>query len=157
MRTTRSDLDRVQRISDERATRSRSEASLTILQGGGSVGNPRFLEEVLCLSVCLSSHLSHTMLPSTLSRIKCVRYIFIKKCVSSVYWSKLCLIMFPLVYIYVGRQHIFRNIFWSLSNYYLVGIWTRWYEFKSRKKDFTFLITFGNAINTTILLLPSRK
>ena len=37
MRTTRSDLDRVQRIAVGRWTRSRSEASPTSLQGGASV------------------------------------------------------------------------------------------------------------------------
>ena len=40
-------------------------------------------EEVLSLSICLSIHLSHTTETSTFSRIKCERYIFIKKCVCS--------------------------------------------------------------------------
>ena len=40
-------------------------------------------EEVLSLSICLSTHLSHTTETSTLSRIKCERYIFINKCVRS--------------------------------------------------------------------------
>ena len=40
-------------------------------------------EEVLSLSICLSTHLSHTTKTSTLSRIKCERYIFIKECVCS--------------------------------------------------------------------------
>ena len=43
-------------------------------------------EEVLSLHICLSTHLSHTTETSTLSRIKCERYIFfIKKCVSFVH------------------------------------------------------------------------
>ena len=55
-------------------------------------------EEVLSLSICLSTHLSHTTETSTLSRIKCERYIFIKKCVRSfLEVRKLCLIMFPLI------------------------------------------------------------
>ena len=34
-------------------------------------------EEVLSLSICLSTHLSHSTETSTLSRIKCERYIFL--------------------------------------------------------------------------------
>ena len=88
MRTTRADLERVQRITVERGTRSRAEASLTSLQGGASVGTPssrkkRWDKEVLSLSICLSTHLSHTTETSTLSRIKCEREIFIKKFVRS--------------------------------------------------------------------------
>ena len=45
MRITRSDLDGVQRIAVERGTRSRSEASLTSLQGSASVGTLWFQEE----------------------------------------------------------------------------------------------------------------
>ena len=57
-------------------------------------------EEVLSLSICLSTHLSHTTETSTLSRIKCERYIFIKKCVHLfIEVRKLCLIMFPLVFV----------------------------------------------------------
>ena len=105
MRTTRSDLDRVQRIGVERGTRSRSVASLTRLQGGASVGTPGswkkiWEEEVFPLSICLSNHPSHTTETSTLSRIKCERYVFIKKSVRSfIEVRKLCLIMFPLVYV----------------------------------------------------------
>ena len=40
-------------------------------------------EEVLSLSICLSIHLSHTTETSTFSRIKCERFIFIKKCIRS--------------------------------------------------------------------------
>ena len=43
--TTRSDLDWVQGIGVEQGTRSRSEASLTSLQGGASVGTPWLPEE----------------------------------------------------------------------------------------------------------------
>ena len=39
-------------------------------------------QEVISLSICFSTHLSHTTETSTLSRIKCERYIFIK-CVRS--------------------------------------------------------------------------
>ena len=50
--------------------------------------------------VCLSTHLSHTTETSTLSRIKCGRYIFIKKCDRSfIEVRKLCLIIFPLVFV----------------------------------------------------------
>ena len=59
-------------------------------------------EEVLSLSICLSTRLSHTAETSTLSRIKCERYIFIKKCVRSfIEVRKLCLIMFPVIFIFV--------------------------------------------------------
>ena len=61
MRTTQSDLDRVQRIEVERRTRSRSEASLTIrLASSTSVGTPWLpeedmgQEEVSYLSIYLS-------------------------------------------------------------------------------------------------------
>ena len=87
MRTTRSDLDRVPRIRVKRGTLSRSEASLTSSQGSASVGTPWLLEEDMgrrsLLSICLSNHLSHTTETSTLSRIMCERYIFMKKCVRS--------------------------------------------------------------------------
>ena len=57
-------------------------------------------EEVLSLSICLSTHLSHTTETSTLSRIKCERYIFIKKCVYSfIEVSKL----FPLVFVCIQQ------------------------------------------------------
>ena len=45
-------------------------------------------------------HISHTQPTSTLSRIKCERYIFIKKCVCSLK-SSLLLTMFPLIFVYV--------------------------------------------------------
>ena len=112
MRTTRSDLDRVQRITVERGTHSRSEASLTSSQGDASVGTPGSRKkiwevEVLSLNVCLSTHLSHTTETSTLSRIKCERYIFIMKCVRLfIEVRKLCLIMFPLVYVCGYRTHV---------------------------------------------------
>ena len=81
--TRRRDLDRVQRIAVERGICSRSEASLTSLQEGASVGTPRLLEEDIGrspLSLSLSICLSHIPETSTLLRIKCERYIFIKKC-----------------------------------------------------------------------------
>ena len=57
-------------------------------------------EEVFSLSICLPTHLSHTTETSTLSRIKCGRYIFIKKCVRSfIEVHKLCLIMFLLIFV----------------------------------------------------------
>ena len=58
MRTTRSDLDRVQRIAVERETRSRAEASLTSLKGGASVGTPWFLEEDMESRSPLSEYVS---------------------------------------------------------------------------------------------------
>ena len=85
MRTMLSDL---KRITVERGTRSQSEASLTTLQGGASVGTLWLLEEDMRISplseyICLSTHLSHTTETLILSRIKCERYVFIKKCVYS--------------------------------------------------------------------------
>ena len=62
--TTWSDLDRVQRIAVKWGTRSWSEASLTSLQGGASVGAPWLQEEdmgrrsPLSLCICLSIYLS---------------------------------------------------------------------------------------------------
>ena len=49
----------------------------------------------------LCTHLSHTSEKSTTSRIKCdISIYFIKKCVGSfIEVRKLCLIMFPLVYV----------------------------------------------------------
>ena len=58
-------------------------------------------EEVLSLSICHSTHLSLTTEISTLSGIKCERHIFINRCVRSfIEVRKLCLIMFPLVFVY---------------------------------------------------------
>ena len=62
----------------------------------------RWKEEVLSLSICLSTHLSHTTETSMLSRIKCERYIFIKKFVRSfIEVRKLYLIMFPIIFVRV--------------------------------------------------------
>ena len=87
MGTMRADLNRVQRIAVERGTHSRPEASLTSLQGGASVGTSWLREEDMGrrspLSEYMSINLPHTTETSTLSRIKCERYIFIKKCVRS--------------------------------------------------------------------------
>ena len=56
----------------------------------------------ICSSLTPSpTHLSHTR-NITLSRIKCGRYIFIKKCICSFIGVRiLCLSMFPHVYVYV--------------------------------------------------------
>ena len=60
-------------------------------------------EEVLSLSICLSTHLSHTTETSTLSRIKCDRYIFLWRSVfnRSLKFVNLRLIMFPLIFVFV--------------------------------------------------------
>ena len=80
--------------------------SLTSLQGGASIGTPWLpVEDMGRRSpfseyIYLSTHLSHTTETSTLSRIKCEGYIFIKKCVCSfIEVRKLCLIMFPLIFV----------------------------------------------------------
>ena len=67
--------DKVQRIVVERGTHSRSEASLTTLQGGTSVGTPWLLEEDMGRRSPLSDYISlHLSLLSTnrgpFSRIK---------------------------------------------------------------------------------------
>ena len=84
MRTARSDLNIVQRIAVERGTRSQSGRLWRACQGLQGLAPPgswkKIWEEVLSLSICLSTHLSHTTESSTLSKIKCERYIFIKKC-----------------------------------------------------------------------------
>ena len=105
MRTTRSDLDRVQRIAVERGTRSWSGCLWRACKGVQALAPPgswkKIWEKVLSLSICLSTHLSHTTETSTLLRIKCERYIFIKKCVRSfIEIRKLSLIMFQLVFGY---------------------------------------------------------
>ena len=117
MRTTRSDLDRVQIIAVERGTRSRSEASLTSLQALAPPGPWKKIweEEVLSLSICLSTHLSHTTETSAFSRIKCKRYIFKKKCVRSfIEVRKLCLIMFPLIFVLRLYKIISLSLFFAL-------------------------------------------
>ena len=106
MRTTRSDLERVQRIAVEWGTRSRSEASLMSLQGGASVGTQWLLEEDLGRRSPLSEYLS---LHSSLTHHRNINpfenkvweiHIFIKKCVSSfIEVHKLFLIMFPLIFV----------------------------------------------------------
>ena len=62
MRTTRADLDRVQRMAVECGTHSRSETSLMSLPGGASVGTPWLLEEDMgrrspLSEICLSIYL----------------------------------------------------------------------------------------------------
>ena len=121
MRTTQSDLDRVQRITDERGTRSRSEGSLTSLQGGPNVGSPWLLEKDTGrspLSEYMSLiHLSHTTETSTLSRIKYERYIFIKKYVRSfIEVRKLCLIIFPLIFVLWLYNTCPIAFYWSVND-----------------------------------------
>ena len=75
--------------------------------------HPWFLEDDMerrspLSDICLSTHLSHTSETSTLLRIKCERYIFIKKCVPSFIEVRiLSLIMFPLVFVcgYTTETH----------------------------------------------------
>ena len=116
--TTRSDLDIVLRIAVEQGTRSRSEASLTSLQGGAVLPPPgsrkkTWEEEFLSLSICLS----HTAESSTVSRIKCEWYILIKKCVRSfIEVRKFCIIMFPLIFVLrlkANMQHMISTTFKS--------------------------------------------
>ena len=84
MRTTWSDLDRVQRIAIERGTHIRSKACLTSLQGGTSVGTPDswkkiWEEEVLSL-IYVSPPISRTTTNSGHFSKNKMRYILIKKC-----------------------------------------------------------------------------
>ena len=126
-------LDRVQSIAVKPGTRSWSEVSLTILQGGASVSTPWLLEEDMGrspLSEYMSRHhLSHTTETSTLSRIKCERYIFIKKCVRSfIEVRKLYLIMFPFVFVcgYTTRVRT-TNVHRSNKR--------KWFRIKKEKKQ----------------------
>ena len=85
MRTTQSDLDRVQRIAVERGTRSRG-ISVELARGCKPLhllvpGRRYGRRSPLTLNICLSTHLSHTTETSTLSRIKCERYIFLLRSV----------------------------------------------------------------------------
>ena len=65
------------------------------------------------ITVCPRLQLtSHTQPTSTLSRIKCARYIFIKKCVRSlkfVYYIRLCFHLY--LYMYVAIQYIYIYIY----------------------------------------------
>ena len=58
MRTTRSVLDREQKITVEHRTCSQSEVSLRILQGGASVGTPWHLEEDMGRRSPISEYIS---------------------------------------------------------------------------------------------------
>ena len=108
MRTTWWDLSRVQRIAVERGTRSRPDASLTSFQGSASVGTPWFLEEDMGRRSPLSEYMS---LHPSLTHHRNINpfdnkvweiYIFMKKWVRSfIEVRKLCLIMFPLIFVYV--------------------------------------------------------
>ena len=79
MRSTRSDLDRVQRITVERGTRSRSEASLMSLEGVQALAPPGswmkiWEEEVLSLRYVYPSISQLTSNSGPLMRIKCEIY-----------------------------------------------------------------------------------
>ena len=74
----------------------------------------RYGKKKSSLLVYASTHFSNTTETSTLLRIKCKRYIFIKKYVHSfIEVRKLCLIMFPFVF-----------VLW-LSNIWVFGAMTR--------------------------------
>ena len=117
-----SDLDREQRIAVERGTRSRSEASLTSLQGGAIVGTLWLLEEDMGRRSTLSEYMSlHPSLTNHRNvnplENKVWEIYFIKKCVRSfIEVRKLCLIMFPLVYLYGYTTNKAKYIFyiWNL-------------------------------------------
>ena len=85
-------------------------------KGAASVGTPWLLEEdmgrrsPLSEYICLSAHLSQTTETSTLSRIKCERYIFKKKCVHSfIEVRKLCLIRFSAYICITAIQQIYQH------------------------------------------------
>ena len=63
------------------------------------LSNPaKMRKKYIWVNIAVCPHLqliSHTQPTSTLSRIKCERYIFIKKCVRSFFWR--CLIMFLFI------------------------------------------------------------
>ena len=103
MRTTRSDFDRESQSSEGHAAKQKRlcrACKWVQALAPTSSWKKTWEEEVLSLSICLSIHLSHTTKTSTLSRIKCERYIFIKKCVRSfIEVRKLCFIMFPLIFV----------------------------------------------------------
>ena len=126
MRTTRSNLDRVQIIAVERWTCCRLEASLTSLQGGASVGTLWLLEEDMGRRTPLSEYMSlHLSLykQQTVSPLENkMSDIFIKKWVRSfIEVRKLCLIIFPLVF--VLRLYNKRYLFKSERNS-PTGVWS---------------------------------
>ena len=88
-----------QRIGDDQRRLWRACKGVQALAPPGS----RREEEVLSLIKCLSTHLSQTIETSTLSRIKCERYIFIKKCVRSLKFVNYVWLSFRLyLYLYYG-------------------------------------------------------
>ena len=106
MRTTQSDLDRVQRIAVERGTCSQSEVSLKLapLVPGRRYGKNFSLSLSLSLSLrCLSIYLSNNNKQWVLLKNK-MRYIYKK-----VFRLSLSLIMFPLV-LYYGYTTLQANL-----------------------------------------------
>ena len=104
MRTTRSDLDWVQRITVERGTRRRSEAFRTSLKGDASIGTPWLLEEDMRKRSLLSEYMAlHPSLTHHRNinpfENKVWEIYFHKKVCSFIEVRKLCLIMFPLVFV----------------------------------------------------------
>ena len=119
MRTIRSDLDRVQRIVVELWTRSRTEASLTSLQGGASVGISWLLEEDMGRRSPLSEYMSlHPPLTHHRSinpiENKLWEIYFYKEVCAFIHWSrKSSLIMFPLVFVLRLNNTICYQLFQS--------------------------------------------
>ena len=68
-------------------------------------------------------HISHT----TLSQIKCERYIFLKKCVR----SSLLLIMFPHIHVYVQLYHGYTKVIWEqiMREYIYIYIYNKIMDF----------------------------
>ena len=105
MRTTRSDLDWVLRITVGPGTRCRSEVSLTSLQGSASVGTHWLPEEDMGRSplseyVSLHPSLIHNRNINPCENKEWEMYFYKEVC-SFVHWSSpLSLIMFPLIFVF---------------------------------------------------------
>ena len=117
MRTTRSDLDREQRIAVECRTCSRAEASLMSLKGGASIGIPWLLEEGIGRRSPLSEYMS---LHLSLTHHRNIN-LFENKV-----WE---------IYLYKERRY-------PWCNGYRRRKWTQWHKFKS----WTRLIAFHIAL-----------
>ena len=122
MRTTRGDLDRVQRITVEWGIRSWSEMSLMSLQGGAGVGTPWLLEEDMGRRSPLSEYMSHHLF-LTHHRIinpcenKVWEIYFYKEVCLFVHWSSW--IMFDYVYAYICICMWVYNTFLIISTAHL--------------------------------------
>ena len=101
------------------------------------LSNPAKMRKKCCYgqknfgSICSSLSPSHTQPTSTLSRIKCERYIFIKKCFRS--------LKFVIVFDYVPHIFVYVSGYTTLRGSFYFGGFCLGYLFISHKESLSFI------------------